>query len=71
MASALEWCISDWPNIVVERTAHPTCLLGFAHIVEGGPPLTTGVDMIDATVVPKGLIHPTFGATVASIIVIF
>src|SRR4030095_2602127 len=47
MASALAWCISDWPNSVVERTAHPTCLLGFAHIVEGGPPLTTGIDMID------------------------
>ena len=33
--------------------------------------LNSGVDMIDATVVPKGLINPTFGATVASIIVIF
>jgi hypothetical protein len=29
------------------------------------------VDMIDATVVPKGLTNPTFGTTVASIIIIF
>jgi hypothetical protein len=30
-----------------------------------------GVDMIDATVVPKGLINLTLGTTVASIIIIF
>jgi len=33
--------------------------------------LKPGVDMIDATVVPKGLINLTFGTTVASIIIIF
>jgi len=50
MEAALAWCISDWPNIVVARTAHPTCLLGFAHIVAGGPPLTTGVRQRQAVV---------------------
>jgi hypothetical protein len=34
----------------VERTVHPTCFLGFAHIVEGGPPLTTGVRQRQAVV---------------------
>jgi hypothetical protein len=64
-------------SCVPSRTSHwsgrptPQAVCGFFGIVTGGPLLTASVAMIDATVVPKGLINPTCGATVASIIFIF